>query len=110
MSRRTAQLRTEREHTGSGVSIVTAIAPLARQIAGLQDQMRQLGMFANDRELLRCKSCGLIEDVTSTGFLITCRNPELSQDTGRRFEPLAAGRFPCPACSQIVLKPTDQPG
>jgi len=46
---------------------------LAIQIVGLQKQAKALGLFVNDRELLACANCDLMEDVASTGLLITCR-------------------------------------
>ena len=35
---------------------------LARQLVGLQQRAKALGVFANDRELLECPRCGLLED------------------------------------------------
>jgi len=40
-------------------SHIAGIAPLARRIAAIREQMRVLGMFSNDRELLDCPNCGL---------------------------------------------------
>jgi len=73
---------------------------LASQLAGLQKRAKALGVFANDRELLECPRCGLMEDVTSTGLLITCRAPALGDDTGLRFVQLADNIFRCPSCAQ----------
>ena len=44
---------------------------LARQLEQVKHQARALGIFTNDRELLECSSCGLLEDVTSEGQLVT---------------------------------------
>ena len=52
---------------------------LAGKLAVLQAEARALGLFANDRELLGCPRCGLLEDVTITGLLITCRPPAVSK-------------------------------
>jgi hypothetical protein len=41
--------------------------------------------LTNDRELLECPRCGLPEDVTSTGLLITCCGATFGEDTGMRF-------------------------
>ena len=41
-----------------------ALRALATQIVALQKQARALGLFADDRELLTCAKCGLLEDVT----------------------------------------------
>ena len=70
---------------------------LAKQIVALQEQARSLGIFAGDRELLECPKCGLLEDVTFTGQLITCRPPEEGMDTGLRFQELPRNRFRCVA-------------
>lgn len=84
---------------------IAEIKALAAQISALQQQAKALGMFANDRELLKCPRCGLMEDVTHQGLLITCREPDLGHDTGLRFEALTADSFRCPACGQTVHEP-----
>jgi hypothetical protein len=48
-------------------NIVSAV----RELIALQQQARTLGLFTDDRELLACPVCGLLEDVTSMGLLIT---------------------------------------
>jgi len=78
---------------------------LARQLADLQKRAKTLGVFTNDRELLECPRCGLLEDVTSTGLLITCRAAALGEDTGLRFVPLADNIFRCPSCGRRVETP-----
>ena len=75
---------------------------LAARLASLQKQAKALGVFANDRELLECPCCGLMEDVTSIGLLITCRATALGEDSGLRFVPLAENIFRCPSCAQRV--------
>jgi hypothetical protein len=82
---------------------------LASQLAGLQKRAKALGVFTNDRELLECPRCGLLEDVTSTGLLITCRADALGEDTGLRFVPLADNIFRCPSCAQRVEAPAELP-
>ena len=86
-------------------SFIAVIAPLARQIAAIREQMHALGMFANDRELLDCPHCGLREDVLISGHFLTYRESGFQQDTGLRFEELAAGTFRCPSCGQTVCEP-----
>ena len=80
-------------------ALVDKIAPFVRQLQALQEQARRLGLFANDRELLECPSCGLTEDVLANGQLITNRDVG-EPDTGLRFiEPTTEdGPFACPAC------------
>ena len=78
---------------------------LAADLIALRKQAKELGVFTNDRELLVCLRCGLMEDVAATGILITCREPDLGKDTGLRFEPLAEQAFRCPACGQKIQEP-----
>lgn len=47
------------------------IKPFAEDILRLQKQAKALGIFVNDRELLACPGCGLLEDVASNGSLMT---------------------------------------
>ena len=78
------------------------IRELASRIVALQAKARALGLFMNDRELLECQKCGLLEDLTFSGQLITCRAPDFGQDTGLRFEKLFQDRFRCPACGAMI--------
>jgi hypothetical protein len=76
---------------------------LATEMAALQAKARALGLFANDRELLKCPDCGLMENVSAAGGgLFTCRPESLDEDTGLRFEELSRDRFRCPACGATV--------
>jgi|LakMenE18May11ns_1017448.scaffolds.fasta_scaffold6006976_1 hypothetical protein len=43
-------------------SEMKALRALATKLTALQDQARALGMLENDRELLVCVKCGLLED------------------------------------------------
>ncbi len=43
----------------------------AGRLREAKEQARALGMFTDDRELLACPVCGLLEDVTVEGMLIT---------------------------------------
>jgi rubredoxin len=78
------------------------IRALAAEIAALQAKARALGVFADDRELLECPVCGLMENVAASGFLFTCRPESLDEDTGLRFEELSRDRFRCPDCGATV--------
>jgi hypothetical protein len=75
---------------------------LAAQAVALQAKARELGLFANDRELLACAKCGLQEDVAFSGQLITSHPDSVGEDTGLRFVELADGRFRCPACGATI--------
>lgn len=90
--------------------LVEQIRPLAQQIVVLQEQMKALGMFAHDRELLQCPRCGLMEDVTHEGFLITCREPDLGTDTGLRFEPFTEESYRCQTVQEPLSEDEKQEG
>lgn len=91
-------------------SLLAAIAPLAQQIAAIRKQMRAQGLFAHDRELLECRRCGLKEDVTHDGRLITGRESDLGRDTGLRFTRAAKNGLRCPACGRRVGGPRREDG
>jgi len=78
------------------------IRRLAKQIVALQERARSLGVFPGDRGLLECPKCGLLEDVTCNGQLITWRPCAEGQDTGLRFQELPRNRFRCPACGSMA--------
>lgn len=71
---------------------------LASELKDLQSKAAALGMFDNSRELVRCPKCGLEEDVTSEGLLITTKPDYHGLDTGLRFAEKPAGTFRCPVC------------
>ncbi len=81
------------------------LRPLAAEAVALQTKARAWGLFANDRELLECPECGLQEDVTFSGHLITSRPDSVGKDTGLRFKELSRDRFRCPACGATVREP-----
>jgi len=86
---------------------------LRRLVAHLdvvRKQAKALGLFTNERELLECPGCGLMEDVTADGILITCREPDLGKDTGLRFAALNQHAFRCPACGRSVREPLPETG
>ncbi|MBN1612674.1 MAG: hypothetical protein JW940_38980 [Polyangiaceae bacterium] len=86
-------------------ALAERLVPLVSQIQALQEQARALGLFPNDRELLACPNCGLVEDVLAGGQLIT--NHGLSEpDSGMRFvEPESDdGPFICPGCGGEVCQ------
>jgi hypothetical protein len=79
------------------------VVQLAAQLGRMKKQAAELGVFINDRELLECPECGLAEDVTSNGFLITYRgNPCRPRDSGLRFKELTRHRFRCPSCRTVI--------
>ena len=80
-------------------TLLEAIRPQVEQIERIRQRAASLGMFTNDRELLACPECGLIEDVTYEGLLITYnrRNNNIT-DSGLRFKEIGEGIFCCPVC------------
>ena len=82
---------------------------LAAKMAVLHDKARALGIFVDDRELLACPQCGLVEDVLISGLLVTYHptsDGATGDDTGLRFAEMSEGRFRCPECGAIVTEPT----
>jgi len=77
---------------------------LAARLVALREQARDLGIFLEERELLECPGCGLLEDVDAVGRLLTCWPSSLGQDTGLRFEELPGHQFRCPNCDVLVPK------
>ena len=80
--------------------LLEAIKPFAVDILKLQAQMKAAGLFADDRDLLECPQCGLQEDVTAEGLLITCLREFPGEDTHGRFVPLndRESSWRCPRC------------
>ena len=79
------------------------LVQLVQELSQLKKQAVRLGVFTNDRELLECPQCGLAEDVTCNGLLITYRgNAGHPQDSGLRFEEIAKAIFRCPSCGTRV--------
>ena len=77
---------------------------LAQKLTDLHEKAREFGLFIDDRELLTCTSCGLMEDVTADGRLITHYGefPNVV-DTGLRFNELPDERFSCPRCGTEMI-------
>ena len=74
-----------------------------RQLEQVKQQARALGIFTDDRELLECPSCGLLEDVTFEGLLVTYpKNSADVKDCGLRFKPVGKTRFACPSCGSRI--------
>ena len=76
---------------------------LARQLEQVKQQAGALGVFTNDRELLECSSCGLLEDVTAEGQLVTYpRSSRDMKDGGLRFRLVGQTSFECPSCGTRI--------
>ncbi|MEI7732284.1 MAG: hypothetical protein WCO56_22105 [Verrucomicrobiota bacterium] len=98
-------MKPSRDKTDPVDELANQLCPAAKQLAALQERANALGMFTNERELLACPRCGLEDDVNTSGQLLTCREPNLGQDTGLRFKEITGGHFICPSCGQIVPEP-----
>ncbi|HYV38026.1 MAG TPA: hypothetical protein VE988_20235 [Gemmataceae bacterium] len=80
----------------------TDVRRLASRMALLREKAKALGVFTNDRDLFVCSKCGLLEDVTFDGLLITCHPTALGKDTSLRFKAVSSARFRCPECNKTI--------
>ena len=71
---------------------------LLREIKRLNRLAQEAGLFLNDRELLYCDNCELLEDVDINGRLITYKSGEAVFDSGMRFEKGEEDTYVCPVC------------
>ncbi|HPQ70613.1 MAG TPA: hypothetical protein PKW95_15925 [bacterium] len=85
--------------------LIPTLRKLAKQAANLQTEAKRLGLFTDDRELLTCPKCGLMEDVRIDGRLFTCCLDDPNSDTGLRFVEYdgSEGLFRCPACGTEII-------
>ena len=82
---------------------VDGLVAAVRQLEQVKRQARALGMFTNDRELLECPSCGLLEDVTADGLLVTYPGSDRDmKDCGLSFIQVSETTFQCPSCGANV--------
>jgi predicted RNA-binding Zn-ribbon protein involved in translation (DUF1610 family) len=74
-----------------------------RELERVRQQAKALGIFTDDRELLECPKCGLIEDVTFEGLLVTYpKNNKEMRDCGLRFRSVDETSFECPSCGTRI--------
>lgn len=102
-----------REGEEGEVGISPKLETLVRQLVELKAQARQLGLFTEDRDLLTCPRCGLMEDVLIGGRLVTWPGEGDGRDTGLRFTADHTDhlRFTCPRCGgPVVLKEDPEDG
>ena len=98
--------RTNKSRKQGGMDGLTT---LTWQLEQVKAQARALGIFTGDRELLECPTCGLLEDVTSEGLLVTYRKDSADlKDCGLRFRPEGKTSFACPACGAACHLPTEE--
>lgn len=83
--------------------VMDGLTTLTRQLEQVKAQARALGLFTDDRELLECPNCGLLEDVTAKGLLVTYPKDSADlKDCGLRFRPVDETRFACPKCGTRI--------
>jgi len=79
------------------------IKPFVEDIIRIQKQAKSLGIFVNDRELLECTGCDLVEDVAFDGSLMTYhRESDDMTDSGLRFEEMDEDKYRCPVCGTVL--------
>ena len=95
--------REKRELIPKAKSGMQGLFAAARQLEKIKKDARALGIFTEDRKLLECPDCGLMEDVTINGLLITYpSNSSFIEDSGLRFVRIDETRYTCPACGATV--------
>lgn len=78
---------------------------MAMELAEIQQKLIEAGLFDHSRELLSCGGCGLMEDITFEGRLITCERQTPGIDTGLTFvSNEESGKWICPACGEISVE------
>ena len=78
------------------------IKPFVEDIIQIQKQAKSLGIFVNDRELLECTGCDLVEDVAFDGSLMTYHTESDDiTDSGLRLEGMRDEKYRCPVCGTV---------
>ncbi len=92
------------EGSAAESALGSELAKVCEKLRELRAHAASLGLFTNDRELLTCPSCGLQEDVTIEGQLITHDSESRDVgDSGLRFSESQGGHFVCPRCDAHVV-------
>jgi hypothetical protein len=86
--------------------LVKSIRPLAKELIKLQRQMKAMGLFANDRDLVECPRCHLAEDVTADGRLVTAKPPRYIE-TGLQFKVLDLNKMRFQCQQRRISSPND---
>ena len=74
------------------------ISAVLSELSVVQKRARNIGIFTESRDLLKCVKCGLMEDVLCDGRLVTYYAGERIHDTGLRFKHKRGGIYYCPKC------------
>lgn len=92
-----------RMNTSGKRGVMDGLTTLIRQLEQVKAQARALGIFTDDRELLECPNCGLLEDVMAKELLVTYPKDSLDpKDCGLRFRPVDKTHFACPKCGTSI--------
>ena len=77
---------------------------LAKRLVEIRGEAKKLGIFTDDRELLECPRCGLMEDIDINGRLFTVFKNAPYKDTGLEFKEIGkkGSCFSCPNCGEII--------
>ena len=75
---------------------------LHREITRIHRLAQAAGLFMEDRDLLHCADCGLLEDVGCYGLLMTYFSGKSPVDSGLRFTKDKRGRYICPNCGTVA--------
>jgi rubredoxin len=94
--------------------ISSTLYQLAMELQAAQKRAKELGIFVENRDLLMCDTCKLMEDVDIRGVLSTYVCPadfydpeppldwKAPPDTGLRFEEIGEDEFRCPVCGAVI--------
>jgi len=74
-----------------------------KRLEKVKEKAKSLRVFVDDRKLLECSECGLMEDIDIKGRLLTVFKKAPDKDTGLRFEEIKNSKtFRCPNCGKII--------
>lgn len=94
---------TQERQPKSGLKIANVLPKyLHREIARVHRLAQAAGLFMEDRDLLLCSRCGLLEDVGRYGLLMTYPTGNPPVDSGLRFTKDKRGRYICPNCGAVA--------
>ena len=97
IKKETPPLREDRKPPEKGERLYS----MAEAINELNIRLTKTGGFDHSRELLRCPACGLFEDLTPEGRLMTAEPVDPEADTGLRFAKAGEAEWECPDCGHL---------
>ena len=89
------------------MELIKNISGIIKEFSVVQNQAKKLGIFSDPRDLLKCKKCGLMEDVLCDGQLVTYYEGKQMDDTGLRFRRKSSGIYYCPKCGFKIVENED---